>query len=363
MRRRRHRPHRGVRSHDRGVGPRPPQPPRKRHCEAGARPRRPGTRRLLRDPRATSSGRASDDAGRHLPVLHQPRPRSDRPHRTLRPRTTKRSVPDSHASGTTGPCRHPTTASRPTADGGSSNPSPASTSGATPTAPLPRRPHRHPHPPPSRLTPARHGGLAESRADGTRWGHVHSGGHSCASSSRLSLPWKYRWPSPRRPARRRTPTRRTPTSRSRGGPTTTTSAPEPATVCGCRATGWCSTARPAADARLHRPVRRRYGAHLRLRHLDLAGRRGRLPRRRVDLLLERRHADRDLGETEFRGRHTDGTWTKWYVLGRWTSGMRLRRRRHPPHLGRRAGRHRRHRSSPTRSAPARAASRWPSRRG
>ncbi len=26
-------------------------------------------------------------------------------------------------------------------------------------------------------------------------------------------------------------------------------------------------------------------------------------------------------ETRFRGRHADGTWTKWYVLGRWTSGM------------------------------------------
>jgi hypothetical protein len=26
-------------------------------------------------------------------------------------------------------------------------------------------------------------------------------------------------------------------------------------------------------------------------------------------------------ETEFRGRHADGTWTKWYVMGRWTSGM------------------------------------------
>ena len=25
-------------------------------------------------------------------------------------------------------------------------------------------------------------------------------------------------------------------------------------------------------------------------------------------------------ETLFRGRHADGTWTKWYVLGRWTSG-------------------------------------------
>ena len=25
-------------------------------------------------------------------------------------------------------------------------------------------------------------------------------------------------------------------------------------------------------------------------------------------------------ETLFRGRHTDGSWTKWYVLGRWTSG-------------------------------------------
>lgn len=26
-------------------------------------------------------------------------------------------------------------------------------------------------------------------------------------------------------------------------------------------------------------------------------------------------------ETRFRGRHDDGTWTKWYVMGRWTSGM------------------------------------------
>ncbi|MDO9454858.1 C39 family peptidase [Nocardioides sp.] len=26
-------------------------------------------------------------------------------------------------------------------------------------------------------------------------------------------------------------------------------------------------------------------------------------------------------ETLFRGRHGDGTWTKWFVLGRWTSGM------------------------------------------
>lgn len=26
-------------------------------------------------------------------------------------------------------------------------------------------------------------------------------------------------------------------------------------------------------------------------------------------------------ETQFRGRHADGTWTRWYVLGRWASGM------------------------------------------
>ena len=26
-------------------------------------------------------------------------------------------------------------------------------------------------------------------------------------------------------------------------------------------------------------------------------------------------------ETSFRGRYLDGTWSKWYVLGRWTSGM------------------------------------------
>lgn len=26
-------------------------------------------------------------------------------------------------------------------------------------------------------------------------------------------------------------------------------------------------------------------------------------------------------EVEFRGKHSDGSWTKWYILGRWTSGM------------------------------------------
>jgi hypothetical protein len=26
-------------------------------------------------------------------------------------------------------------------------------------------------------------------------------------------------------------------------------------------------------------------------------------------------------ETDFRGKHSDGSWTKWYVMGRWTSGM------------------------------------------
>src|SRR5699024_1704007 len=30
-------------------------------------------------------------------------------------------------------------------------------------------------------------------------------------------------------------------------------------------------------------------------------------------------------ETRFRGRHDDGTWTKWYVMGRWTSGMNFKR--------------------------------------
>lgn len=30
-------------------------------------------------------------------------------------------------------------------------------------------------------------------------------------------------------------------------------------------------------------------------------------------------------ETRFRGRHDDGTWTKWYVMGRWTSGMDFER--------------------------------------
>ena len=47
-------------------------------------------------------------------------------------------------------------------------------------------------------------------------------------------------------------------------------------------------------------------------------------------------------ETSFRGRYLDGTWSKWYVLGRWTSGMRVPRR-HPPHVPQRTGRHRRHR--------------------
>jgi hypothetical protein len=44
------------------------------------------------------------------------------------------TAPVSHASGTTGRCRHRTTASRPSAGGRSSSPSLASTSGATPTA-------------------------------------------------------------------------------------------------------------------------------------------------------------------------------------------------------------------------------------
>lgn len=26
-------------------------------------------------------------------------------------------------------------------------------------------------------------------------------------------------------------------------------------------------------------------------------------------------------ETRFRGRHADGSWTKWYIMGRWTAGM------------------------------------------
>ncbi|UPK75987.1 C39 family peptidase [Nocardioidaceae bacterium SCSIO 66511] len=30
-------------------------------------------------------------------------------------------------------------------------------------------------------------------------------------------------------------------------------------------------------------------------------------------------------ETRFRGRHADGSWTKWYVMGRWTSGMDFKR--------------------------------------
>ncbi|MDN5851922.1 MAG: C39 family peptidase [Actinomycetia bacterium] len=30
-------------------------------------------------------------------------------------------------------------------------------------------------------------------------------------------------------------------------------------------------------------------------------------------------------ETRFRGRHDDGSWTKWYVMGRWTSGMDFER--------------------------------------
>ena len=51
----------------RGLGPRAPRTTCHVHDPARARPRRPGTRRRLRDPRPTSAGRASDDAGRHLP--------------------------------------------------------------------------------------------------------------------------------------------------------------------------------------------------------------------------------------------------------------------------------------------------------
>ena len=37
--------------------------------------------------------------------------------------------------------------------------------------------------------------------------------------------------------------------------------------------------------------------------------------------MEREHARPGTWvETLFRGRHADGSWTKWYVMGRWTSG-------------------------------------------
>ena len=61
--------------------------------------------------------------------------------------------------GNYGHCPHPTTGSRPTADGQVSNPSPASTSGATPTAPTTSSTTPAPAPSPSRLTctPGRRG--------------------------------------------------------------------------------------------------------------------------------------------------------------------------------------------------------------
>ena len=131
---RRHRPDRRGRSAHRDLGPRAPRPPRQHHHHPGPRHRRTGPRRRLRDPRPTSPGRASDDAGRHLPPLtqHQPIP-TDRPHHRLPTRCGRqgsrpipgrqlRDVPSS------------TTGSRPSADGRSSNPSPASTCGAIPSA-------------------------------------------------------------------------------------------------------------------------------------------------------------------------------------------------------------------------------------
>ena len=70
----------------------------------GHRPGRPSTRGRLRDPGPTSTGRASDDAGRHLPVLHEHLPRhADRPHRALHPRRRGDRRRASHGSGNYGP--------------------------------------------------------------------------------------------------------------------------------------------------------------------------------------------------------------------------------------------------------------------
>ena len=135
-RRRRHRPDRRGRPADRGLGPRPPRPPRHVHHHPGPRHRGPGPRRRLRDPRPTSPGRASDDAGRHLPLRHQHQPiPTDRPHHRLQARCGRPGSRPITGWATTASSRSFTTGSRPSPDGRSNNPSPASTCGATPSAP------------------------------------------------------------------------------------------------------------------------------------------------------------------------------------------------------------------------------------
>jgi len=91
--------------------------------------------------------------GRHLPVLHQPRPDQIDHTEPFQHR------PDAVGAGQSRIGNHaqmstPSTGSRPTADGGSSNPSRASTCGAPPTAPTTSSttpapaPYPEPTPPP-----------------------------------------------------------------------------------------------------------------------------------------------------------------------------------------------------------------------
>lgn len=89
----RHRSRRGARPRDGGMGAQAPRPIRTLHHQTGPRHRGTCARRRLRDPRPTSSGRASHDAGRHLPVgsEHRSHP-ADRPHRGLPSRRPTRAV-------------------------------------------------------------------------------------------------------------------------------------------------------------------------------------------------------------------------------------------------------------------------------
>ena len=133
-RRRRHRPRRRLRPADGSLDPRPPRRRRRLHHPPRPRHRRPGAGRRLRDPRPTSTGRASDDAGRLLPSLleHEPIP-TDRPHHR-RSGASSPTGPANRGWATTASSPSSTTGSRPTAVGRSSSPSRASTSGATPSA-------------------------------------------------------------------------------------------------------------------------------------------------------------------------------------------------------------------------------------
>ena len=141
----------GPRPGHRGLGPRRPRPHVPVQDLPGPGPRRPGTGGRLRDPGPTSTGRASDDAGRHLPLRVQPVATASR---STTPSRTTRAVQS--GIGNYGPMTsHPPPDQDPRRLG-----RPATLPRHLPLARpprrlLPRRPHRHPTAPEAATTTCR----------------------------------------------------------------------------------------------------------------------------------------------------------------------------------------------------------------